>query len=218
MFQSTLPRRERRIRMDILYRMIQGFNPRSREGSDHPAGCNPDGECGFNPRSREGSDVLQEWHWTGMRRFNPRSREGSDLFARVFRIRIKGFNPRSREGSDDTGFVYTGQSLEVSIHAPAKGATAVYGKAPCFIHVSIHAPAKGATTFHSWPDTSRRMFQSTLPRRERRWSGCNMRRIWACFNPRSREGSDRTCSPWWEYGCSFNPRSREGSDTTSFLF
>ena len=54
-------------------------------------------------------------------------------------------------------------------------------------------------------------FQSTLPRRERRWIWLQKNKA-KNFNPRSREGSD------WQLGEitskleHFNPRSREGSD------
>ena len=98
------------------------------------------------------------------------------------------FNPRSREGSDKLVFAVTNPS-NISIHAPAKGATAVpIGKIIVCIYfnprsregsdleqtkwadlleISIHAPAKGATT---------------AVRRYRYTTGN--------FNPRSREGSD----------------------------
>ena len=75
------------------------------------------------------------------------------------------FNPRSREGSD---------CLRVSLLT-----------AP---NISIHAPAKGATEFPSTV-SALSQFQSTLPRRERHfWP-----EIFSAstnFNPRSREGSD----------------------------
>ena len=59
---------------------------------------------------------------------------------------------------------------DVSIHAPAKGATMVAKDLGTDTYVSIHAPAKGAT----------KSFES---------GGLEK----AGFNPRSREGSD-TCS------------------------
>ena len=34
----------------------------------------------------------------------------------------------------------------------------------------------------------------------------------ACFNSRSREGSDRKTVDYFPHFCSFNSRSREGSD------
>ena len=76
----------------------------------------------------------------------------------------------------------------ISIHAPAKGATwCPYLKVEVE-DISIHAPAKGATRYASEKMRKRR-FQSTLPRRERR----NRRKpdfARTNFNPRSREGSD----------------------------
>ena len=99
-FQSTLPRRERRVLTVNDVQHVRDFNPRSREGSDQvgynvmrcrdisihaPAkGATPWGLLYFQPRNH----------------FNPRSREGSDgptAKREVFRIY---FNPRSREGSD----------------------------------------------------------------------------------------------------------------------
>ena len=76
----------------------------------------------------------------------------------------------------------------VSIHAPAKGATRRNGKFAGWYTVSIHAPAKGATE-DPHEVYNLRMFQSTLPRRERRGDAIE-RKENKCFNPRSREGSD----------------------------
>ena len=54
------------------------------------------------------------------------------------------FNPRPREGGDLSGIDMF--DLEgVSIHAPAKGATACQVAEQALLKVSIHAPAKGAT-------------------------------------------------------------------------
>ena len=54
--------------------------------------------------------------------FNPRSREGSDSIKTVTAFMCKHFNPRSREGSDNIQF-FCGIICNISIHAPAKGAT-----------------------------------------------------------------------------------------------
>ena len=78
----------------------------------------------------------------------------------------QGFNPRSREGSDDITLDKC-DTREVSIHAPAKGATPLHVLISGYGQVSIHAPAKGATELRS------QLFLRLL-----------------CFNPRSREGSD----------------------------
>ena len=80
---------------------------------------------------------------------------------------------------------------EISIHAPAKGATKSTGNQAQQSGISIHAPTKGAT--------------STGIR------GC---RIYRHFNPRSREGSDLSNFIPNVFFINFNPRSREGSDAT----
>ena len=79
--------------------------------------------------------------------------------------RLRYFNPRSREGSDRT-LLLNNFDIIISIHAPAKGATA--GR---IIKVA--------------PDG----FQSTLPRRERHYIPL-AHGYKKDFNPRSREGSD----------------------------
>ena len=98
-FQSTLPRRER-LRHLITPPVQSYFNPRSREGSDSRSSAPQSSFYHFNPRSREGSDLLCYLVNAAALYFNPRSREGSDA-DQEFHIQIsRYFNPRSREGSD----------------------------------------------------------------------------------------------------------------------
>ncbi len=77
----------------------------------------------------------------------------------------------------------------ISIHAPAKGATIRASRRPGCARISIHAPAKGATV---GPKLSGRggLFQSTFPRRERPRTYEKPFPVSTYFNPRSREGSD----------------------------
>ena len=56
LFQSTLPRRERRINT-VQFVDYDDFNPRSREGSDLFSRAALFLCYHFNPRSREGSDI-----------------------------------------------------------------------------------------------------------------------------------------------------------------
>ena len=122
--------------------------------------------------------------------------------------------------------------IGISIHAPARGATAPMKKLCIQVCISIHAPARGATPAEG-PALEGKGFQSTLPRGERRTKEAvlspstifqstlprgerlirllsHRRRI--DFNPRSREGSDNI-SIWFKRQINdFNPRSREGSD------
>ena len=78
------------------------------------------------------------------------------------------FNPRSRGGSDYTDGKVSPVS-DISIHAPAEGATERFMLYSAEEDISIHAPAEGATP-------------SIL---KRRWQMEH-------FNPRSRGGSDVT--------------------------
>ncbi len=101
------------------------------------------------------------------------------------------FNPRSREGSDGLHREpFLGR--HISIHAPAKGATQERRLCGVYDGISIHAPAKGATE-RNHHDSNAIRFQSTLPRRERRRSP-ELHTHPSDFNPRSREGSDVSCT------------------------
>ena len=187
----------------------------------------------FNPRSREGSDA-RSWkrngkHWKFQSTL-PRGERPRLEDEHQEQMAFQSTLPRGER----PGGLNPGDMFEISIHAPARGAT--------------HLPK---TLFRFGA------FQSTLPRGERhgqrRWAA-------ACknFNPRSREGSDtpestgvlhvtisihapargatkfavtgrasegfQSTLPRGErlcpmYGClyiqHFNPRSREGSDTLS---
>ena len=55
--------------------------------------------------------------------FNPRSRKGSDGYLQEKPACTNDFNPRSRKGSD-MGLSRSGITEIISIHAPARGATA----------------------------------------------------------------------------------------------
>ena len=76
--------------------------------------------------------------------FNPRSRVGSDDIFLVLFPPFHCFNPRSRVGSDFPK-CFKGGSQAVSIHAPAWGATSPGANPSSTMDVSIHAPAWGAT-------------------------------------------------------------------------
>ena len=121
-FQSTLPRRERRECRYTRKQSKKYFNPRSREGSD------------------DSGQEIPIYYWEFQSTLPRRER----LCPRESFRRWTYFNPRSREGSD-AALDSLNRKMEISIHAPAKGATMEYT--------------------HS---ASYRQFQSTLPRRERR--------------------------------------------------
>ena len=86
-----------------------------------------------------------------------------------------GFNPRSREGSDENTI-------------------ATYSDIPLF---QSTLPRRERQII--WDTIAHNlMFQSTLPRRERLSRASFRGQPDTCFNPRSREGSDRTtsCAVW----------------------
>ena len=102
---------------------IEGFNPRARAGRDTPTPANENGKTRFQS--------------TRPRRARPR-RAG-------LLNGILGFNPRARAGRDSIqGKLFS--PFNVSIHAPAQGATRNQQSVIPNFEVSIHAPAQGATT------------------------------------------------------------------------
>ena len=209
-FQSALPRRERptaSVRLSTIFR-FQSALPRRERLFAWPSRCDT---YNFNPRSREGSDPQHLCVCPRFSDFNPRSREGSDLTVcpmQQFLLQFQSALPR-RERQDRFGLVEIEGAFQsalprrerhqelwtlslfrqISIRAPAKGATVRHPGGATACKISIRAPAKGAT----------------CRIRPHRLSRCN-------FNPRSREGSD-LCGKWWQaFHPYFNPRSREGSD------
>ena len=166
-FQSTLPRGERRRRPGCGPRAAS-FNPRSRAGSDY---CFPV-VVGFD-----------WWFQSTLPRGERRGPSSSQALTPA------SFNPRSRAGSDFSRATKM-TAKEVSIHAPARGATAaLVGDAMYWFEfqstlprgerlrarrdpqtasvVSIHAPARGATRASLTCCGPIPQFQSTLPRGER---------------------------------------------------
>ena len=297
-FQSTLPRGERPSRA-ACSSAFAGFNPRSRVGSDRglpphnpltirfqstlPRGERrsdrmPPAISGFNPRSRVGSDVRQRRSRRQSQQFQSTLPRGERPAALHREPADASFNPRSRVGSDHADLRWRRPTVQVSIHAPAWGATRESTTSLRRRSVSIHAPAWGATgpgsrfrlRIRSFNPRSRvgsdrrhpgdsapsssfnprsrvgsdaprgrynvqasTMFQSTLPRGERRsapsvdrqlarfqstlprgerLSAIRPDRSMPCFNPRSRVGSDRVSGHAERGDASFNPRSRVGSD------
>ena len=172
-FQFTLPRGER-LAGDAARDALDSFNSRSRGGSDPPKTppsnsakpfqfTLPRGERRLVLQSRVADFVVsihapaggatgrQGRHRSAGPRFNSRSRGGSDLSLCPSRCGCGSFNSRSRGGSDGDGRNERGVVTDVSIHAPAGGATAAGTEADAPAVVSIHAPAGGATHTHGLP-------------------------------------------------------------------
>ena len=77
----------------------------------------------------------------------------------------------------------------ISIHAPARGATRPPSKGSTASSISIHAPARGATVTGDTKPVKEDLFQSTRPRGARR-DGTTAAQGIMDFNPRAREGRD----------------------------
>ena len=100
--------------------------------------------------------------------FNSRSREGSDSRISSLMLTIKYFNSRSREGSDVLCAEGDDMNGDISIHAPAKGATIWHvGVRQAWYDFNSRS-REGSDFVFSCPNTLSHIFQFTLPRRERR--------------------------------------------------
>ena len=77
--------------------------------------------------------------------FNSRAREGRDIPSPVFTKVLKTFQFTRPRGARPYSNVRFDTYQDVSIHAPARGATSGIAKQVMHDIVSIHAPARGAT-------------------------------------------------------------------------
>ena len=142
------------------------------------------------------------------------------------------FNSRSRMGSD-LGLGAAEDLVQVSIHAPAWGATRLSRPPGRLRAVSIHAPAWGATvnpcpslrhrpvSIHApaWGATRRAVAEGSPPGvsiHAPAWGATGFQSFdcWDLgrFNSRSRMGSDEVARRARPGGTCFNSRSRMGSD------
>ena len=186
-FQSTHPHgvRQEDLKRQILDVLFQ---------STHPHGvrqtlCKPFPFCGcFNPRTRMGCDAaglqmesqnreFQSTHPHGVRRINER--------AKFIQREFQSTHPH---GVRLLGNVTSDIDINVSIHAPAWGATLVRDRNIQTPSVSIHAPAWGAT-LRFLPFMHKDVFQSTHPHGVRQWRYTHTSET-DSFNPRTRMGCD----------------------------
>ena len=99
----------------------------------------------FNPRSREGSDYSESYKVTTAQEFQSALPRGERPADDLYPADPMDFNPRSREGSDVVSVCNGGVDVEISIRAPARGATYVLVFDERVVMISIRAPARGAT-------------------------------------------------------------------------
>ena len=124
------------------------------------------------------------------------------------------FNPRSHERSD---LVKVGDQykLNISIHAPTRGATVFRRAERNSCRISIHAPTRGATN-NGRLCGAFYVFQSTLPREERREAYIGMPIVMQFQSTLPREERPISLNVSW-YFKNFNPRSHERSDITIYI-
>ena len=125
--------------------------------------------------------------------------------------KVSYFNPRSRKGSDGVKFALTQCIINISIHAPARGATVNTIRVDFHIRdfnprsrkgsdtevvttgnvqtISIHAPARGATS-RSLENVITVDISIHAPARGATFITKQFSKRAFHFNPRSRKGSD----------------------------
>ena len=100
---------------------------------------------GFNPRTHEGCDRASLSFSERDLSFNPRTHEGCDTPGfRAFRMSARAFQSTHPRGVRPCQTIFCRQ-LDVSIHAPTRGATVRLTHHHTGHEVSIHAPTRGAT-------------------------------------------------------------------------
>ena len=143
------------------------FNPRSREGSDYSLKSGADGEYDFNPRSREGSDCFHAVIfavYTAISIHAPaKGATQHDTGKKVVNIFQSTLPRRERLCAQEHA-----KCVE-SFQSTLPRRERLFGRRCIFLpqQISIHAPAKGATSQVDEGMDIIVQFQSTLPRRER---------------------------------------------------
>ncbi len=122
----------------------------------------------------------------------------------------ESFNPRPRAGGD-TGHPARRADAGVSIHAPARGATAV-GPGDRHGQQFQSTPPRGGRRSGLTGSSRSSRFQSTPPRGGDTCIALTRSRC-AGFNPRPRAGGDSSCARGRRTARSFNPRPRAGGDS-----
>ena len=232
------------------------FNPRPRAGGDAARAALGAHPGGFNPRPRAGGDTLLERpvadaavsihapargatprSRTSTRTgtcFNPRPRAGGRPHRAVARGVARRFQSTPPRGGRLPRRRRPRSRREVSIHAPARGATSMASISLLYVGSFNPRPRAGgdAGSRSRWtplgrfnprpraggdlaqavPRKCQRVFQSTPPRGGRPARRSRAPSVRWCFNPRPRAGGDRPRPGSVFRSESFNPRPRAGGD------
>ena len=142
-FQSTLPRRERRLSQSVFCQGFVSIHAPTKGATLHSLQHKHSHSC-FNPRSHEGSDgcrrISRNWQQVSIHA----PTKGATDTASKHLSKDQSFNPRSHEGSDIGASMITSSCTWFQSTLPRRE------RLPWDLHGG-----------------KRRWFQSTLPRRER---------------------------------------------------
>ncbi len=169
LFQSTHPRRVRRVVRLLTTPEARPFQ------STHPRRVRPGmgslhwlrTDC-FNPRTRAGCDDIRQPGYEvriGVSIHAPA--QGATVGKTSNRRLVSRFNPRTRAGCDSPGRVWVMRGSRFQSTHPRRVRPSHQAHAAQPREVSIHAPAQGATMCRSVMESPATSFQSTHPRRVR---------------------------------------------------
>ena len=155
---------------------------RGRPRGDHPRGGH------FNPRTRVGCDFSGQAARSAA--FGFQSTHPRGVRPRLSYLSISALNISIHAPAWGATLIMTVAKIEraISIHAPAWGATTYSVILLLIKHISIHAPAWGAT-FATYTGGNVMEFQSTHPRGVRLFLSIFLF-AYTDFNPRTRVGCD----------------------------
>ena len=121
-FQSTLPREERPLQhqLGLHRRIFQSTLPREERRAKRT--CLPKEPSDFNPRSHERSDLNPLFTRLCGLLFQSTLPREERLVTQKLPLPHRYFNPRSHERSD-LSTISCSNSVDISIHAPTRGAT-----------------------------------------------------------------------------------------------
>ena len=143
MFQSTHPHGVRLVHQGFPG-FFACFNPRTRTGCDCFRSCPQLCIGKFQSTHPHGVRLDRPTYLADAEKFQSTHPHGVRPVHSLVVCMILCFNPRTRTGCDPALLLLTKIS-DVSIHAPARGATPCKRVSNVLRRVSIHAPARGAT-------------------------------------------------------------------------
>ena len=181
------PTRGATIRREPAEPLSGGFNPRAHAGRDQALDISSkEFDVSIHAPTR-GATSLSSACGIRLHCFNPRAHAGRDPWTSVSRDGRSSFNPRAHAGRDHD-HRRDAVAVDVSIHAPTRGATGQPPRPSRPGGVSIHAPTRGAT------------------------AGAGAALAPVSFNPRAHAGRDLARGLYEGRPKGFNPRAHAGRD------